>query len=227
MQVRKVRPVPTPLSPMLANVFLHRVLDEWFVKDVQPRMQGRCFLTRFADDCIIGCALEADARRVMEVLPKRFARFRLTIHPEKTVLIAFKRPPSRDQSAGGTGTFDFLGFTHYWGKTRPGYWVIKRKTIGKRLRRFMQESWTWCRDNRHAPLHEQRRTLCAKLRGYYQYYGIRGNFKRLEVVFEHLERAWHYWLSTRSHTGHMNWQKFEEFLRQQLPLPKPRILHNI
>jgi len=215
------------ISPMLANVFLHHVLDEWFVKDVHPRMQGRCFLSRFADDFIIGCECEADARRIMEVLPKRFTRFRLTIHPEKTALIAFKRPPSRNQSAGGTGTFDFLGFTHYWGKTRQGYWVIKRKTVGKRLRRFMKESWTWCRENRHAPLQEQYRTLCAKLRGYYQYYGIRGHFKMLEVVFEHTERAWHYWLSTRSHKGHINWQKFEGFLRQKLPLPKPRILHNI
>jgi RNA-directed DNA polymerase len=215
------------ISPMLANVFLHHVLDEWFVKDVQPRMQGRCFLIRFADDFIIGCEREADAHRVMEVLPKRFTRFRLTIHPEKTALIAFKRPPSRDQSAGGTGTFDFLGFTHYWAKTRRGYWVIKRKTVGKRLRRFMKEIWTWCRENRHEPLKEQYRTLCSKLRGYYQYYGIRGNFTMLEVVFEHTERAWQYWLSRRSHTGHLNWQKFEGFLRQKLPLPKPRIMHNI
>src|SRR6266446_3586973 len=91
----------------------------------------------------------------------------------------------------------------------------------------MRAIWTWCRDNRHTPLHEQYQTLCLKLRGYYQYYGIRGNFKRLEVVFEHTERAWHYWLSTRSHTGHINWRKFEGFLCQKLPLPKPRILHNI
>jgi hypothetical protein len=206
---------------------LHQVLDEWFVKDVQPRMQGRGFLSRFADDFIIGCEYEADARRIMDVLPKRFTRFRLTIHPEKTALIAFQRPPSRDQSAGGAGTFAFLGFTHYWGKTRQGYWVIKRKTVGKRLRRFMKAVWTWCRDNRHEPLHEQHRMLGAKLRGYYQYYGIRGNFKMLEVVFEHTERAWHYWLSTRSHTGHINWQKFEGVLRQQLALPKPSIVHSI
>ena len=212
---------------MLANVFLHHVLDEWCVKDVHPRMQGRCFLSRFADDCIIGCACEADARRIMAVLPKRFTRFRLTMHPEQTALIAFKRPPSRNQSAGGTGTCDLLGLTHYWGKTRQGYWVIKPKMIGKRLRRCMKESWTWCREHRHAPLQEQYRTLGAKLRGYYQYYGIRGNFKMLAVVCEHTERAWHYWLSTRSHKGHINWQKFEGFLRQKLPLPKPRILHNI
>src|SRR5262249_62306614 len=128
VRIVKVRTVPTPLSPILANVFLHHVLDEWFVKDVLPRMQGHCFLSRFADDFIIGCEREADARRIMDVLPKRFPRFRLTIHPEKTALIAFRRPPSRDRSAGGTGTFDFLGFTHYWAKTRQGYWVIKRKT---------------------------------------------------------------------------------------------------
>ena len=157
------------ISPMVSNVFLHRVLDEWFVKDVYPRMQGRCFVTRFADDFIIGFELEADARRVMEVLPKRYARFRLTIHPEKTVLTAFKRPPGRDQSAGGKGTFDFLGFTHYWAKTGRGYWVIKRKTVRKRLRRFRRAIWPWCRENRHAPWQEPYRTLCSTLRGSYQY----------------------------------------------------------
>ena len=143
------------ISPMVSNVCLHHVVDEWFVQDVHPRMQGRCFVTRFADDCIIGFELAADARRVMEVLPKRFARFRLTIHPEKTVLTECKRPPGRDQSAGGKGTFDLLGFTHYWAKTRRGYWVIKRKTVGKRLRRFMKGRGTWCRENRHEPLKEQ------------------------------------------------------------------------
>jgi RNA-directed DNA polymerase len=215
------------VSPMVSNIFLHQVLDDWFVKDVQPRMKGRCFVIRFADDFIIGCELEADARRVMAVLPKRFNRFNLTIHPEKTVLIEFKRPPSRDKSAGGKGSFDFLGFTHYWAKTRRGYWVIKRKTVRKRLRRFMKEIWTWCRENRHEPLQEQYRTLGAKLRGHYQYYGIRGNFKMLEAVFEHTERAWRYWLSRRSHKGHLNWQKFVESLRHKLPLPKPRIIHSI
>jgi RNA-directed DNA polymerase len=215
------------ISPMGSHVVLPRGLEDWFGKDVQPRMQGRCFLTRVADDFIIGCALEADARRVIEVLPKRFARFRLTIQPEKTALIACKRPPSREPSAGGQGSFDFLGFTPYWAKTRRGYWGIKRKTVGKRLRRFMKEIWTWCRENRQAPLKEQYQTVGMKLRGYYQYYGRRGHFKMLEVVFEHTERAWQYWLSRRSHTGHINWQKFEGVLRQQLPLPKPRLIHHI
>ena len=215
------------ISPMLANVFLHHVLDEWFVKDVQPRMKGGCFLIRFGDDFIIGCELEADARRVMEVLPKRFNRFSLSIHPEKTVLIEFKRPPSREPSAPGKGTFDFLGFTHYWAKTRRGYWVIKRKTVGKRLRRFMKAIWLWCRENRHQPLQEQYRILCSKLRGYYQYYGIRGNFRVLEAVFRHTHRAWRYWLSRRSHKGHINWQKFVALVHDKLPLPKPRIIHSI
>jgi hypothetical protein len=163
----------------------------------------------------------------MAVVPKRFNRFGLTIHPEKTVVIACKKPPSRDPSARSKGTFDFLGFTHYWAKTRRGYWVIKRKTVGKRLRRCRKGIWTWGRANRHAPLREQYRVLCSKRRGYYQYYGIRGHFKMLEVVFEPTERAWHYWLSRRSHKGHLNWQEFEASLRQKLPLPRPRIIHSI
>ncbi len=214
-------------SPLLANVFLHHVLDKWFVKEVQPRMKGRCFLIRFADDFIIGFELEADARRVMAVLPKRFDRFNLTIHPEKTALIAFNKPPRRDLLAQGKGTFDFLGFTHYWAKTRRGYWVIKRKTVGKRLRRFMKGIWTWCRDHRHAPLTEQHRTLSAKLRGYYQYHGIRGNYKALAAIVEHTKRAWRYWLSRRSHKGRLNWHKYERSIRSKLPLPKPRIMHHI
>src|SRR5262249_2072685 len=101
---------------MIANIYLHHVLDEWFVKEVKHRMKGRCFLTRFADDFVIGCELEADARRIMEVLPKRFSRFSLTIHPEKTKLIKFGRPDKRADSDKSNGTYDFLGFTHYWAK---------------------------------------------------------------------------------------------------------------
>jgi RNA-directed DNA polymerase len=157
------------VSPRVSNIFLHHVLDAWFVREVQPRMQGRCFVTRFADACILGCELEADARRVMAVLPKRFNRFGLTIHPEKTAVIAFKKPPSRAPSARGTGTCDFLGLTHYWATTRRGDGVIKRKTVRKRLRRFMRAIWTGCRENRPAPLQEQYGTLCSQLRGYYQY----------------------------------------------------------
>jgi len=118
-------------------------------------MQGQCFLTRCAEDCIIGFEEEADAHRVMEVLPKRCGRFSLTMHPAKTVVVECKKPPGRERSANGKGTFALLGFTHSWAKTRRGYWVIKRKTVGKRLRRCMKGIWTWCRETRHEPWQEQ------------------------------------------------------------------------
>ena len=143
---------------MVSNGFLHRVLDEWFGKDVQPRMQGRGCLTRCADDCLIGSELEGDARRVMEVVPKRCARFRLSMHPAKTALMACKRPPSREPAVRGQGSVALLGWAHYGAKTRRGDWAIKRQTVGKRLRRCRQAIWTWCRDNRHAPWQEQEQT---------------------------------------------------------------------
>jgi RNA-directed DNA polymerase len=159
---------PTSKGPTVGKV-KHYVLDDWFVNVVRPRMKGRCFIIRFADDFIIGCELETDAKRVMSVIPKRFNRFDLTIHPEKTVMVKFKRPAKAVKTKEGNSTFDFLGFTHYWTKSLRGYWVIKRKTIGKRLRRFMKAMWQWCRKNRHEPLKEQYSSLCSKLRGYYQY----------------------------------------------------------
>jgi group II intron reverse transcriptase/maturase len=212
------------ISPMLANIFLHEVLDAWYERDVRPRMRGRTFLTRFADDFVIGCEREDDARRIMAALPKRFARFGLTIHPTKTVLVSFRKPDFHAKSATGNGTFEFLGFTHYWTKSRRGYWVIKRKTASKRLRRTMRALWQWCRDQRHAPLQAQYRTLCQKLRGHYQYYGIRGNSPRLERLYEHAEHAWRYWLSRRSHKSAIPWEAFDR-LHARFPLPAPRIIH--
>jgi group II intron reverse transcriptase/maturase len=213
------------ISPLLSNIFLHHVLDAWYVKEVNPRMKGRCFIIRWADDFIIGCELESDAERIMEVLPKRFNRFDLALHPEKTAVIEFKRPNSKE-TGKGKGTFDFLGFTFYWSKSRRGYWVIKKKTIGKRLARFMKGLWQWCRENRHEPIKEQYKELCMKLRGYYQYHGVRSNYKALEAVFEHAERAWRFWLSRRSRKGGISWEKFEA-IRSSYPFPKPRIVHNI
>jgi group II intron reverse transcriptase/maturase len=148
------------ISPVLSKLFLHHVLDEWFEREVRPRLKGRCFWTRFADDFIIGGELEADARRVMAVLPKRFARFGLSIHPEKTALIAFRKPPGHPETSKGNGTFDFLGLTHYWANSRRGYWVIKRRTASKRLRRTKQALWRWCHTHRHAPVAYQYRMLC-------------------------------------------------------------------
>lgn len=213
------------ISPMLANIYLHYVLDEWFIQEVQPRLRGRSYLTRYADDFVIGFELESDARRVMQVLPKRFGRFHLEIHPEKTKLVCFQRPSSQKKVDRGSPTFDYLGFTHYWGKSRRGNWIIKRKTRSKKLRGFMKRMWLWCRGNRHKPLQEQHKALCAKLKGHYGYYGIRGNYKMLEVAFEHVDRAWQFWLSRRSYKSYINWEKFEVSVRQKWPLAKPRIVH--
>ncbi len=211
------------ISPLLSNIFLHYVLDEWFIKEVTPRMKGRCFISRWADDFILGFELETDAKRVMKVLSKRFERFALTLHSEKTSMIQFGKPkPQRDVDSGNR-TFTYLGFTFYWGMTRQGYWVIKKQTAGKRLNRFMTMLWYWCKENRHASMKEQYFKLSSKLRGFYQYFGVRGNYKSLEVVYEHAEKAWRFWLSRRSHKGIVLF----DGLRKRYPLPLPRIVHNI
>jgi retron-type reverse transcriptase len=221
----KGTPQGAVISPTLSNIFLHTVLDDWFVKEVRPRLKRRCFLVRWADDFIIGCELETDARQVMELLKGRFEQFALSLHPEKTKLLPFGKPASSVKADKRNGTFDFLGFTFYWSRARAGYWVIKKKTVGKRLRRFTRGLWEWCRDNRHESVKEQHVDLSAKLRGYYQYFGVRGNYKPLEVVFEYAEKAWRYWLGHRAHKGRVSWAKFEK-IRATFPLPPPRIIHD-
>jgi group II intron reverse transcriptase/maturase len=220
------------ISPLLGNIYLHHVLDEWYEHEVRPRMRGRTFLIRYADDFVIGCEQESDARRIMEVLPQRFARFGLTIHPDKTKLLAFSRPAPALGSASAPsarpGTFDFLGFTHYWGRTRRGGWALKRKTARQRLSRSMRRVWQWCRWNRHLPVLDQARALRRKLQGHYQYYGLRGNSRALRTYLFHVMRAWRYWLSRRSR-GRRSALSFEAFERllAVFPLPAARIVHSI
>jgi len=215
------------ISPLLANIFLHHVLDEWYIKEIKPRLQGRSFLIRFADDFIIGCELETDARRIMAVLSKRFERFALTIHPAKTKLVDFRTPDNSKEPDREKHTFDFLGFTHYWGKSRQGNWVIKRKTAAKRVRRSMKAIWQWCREQNHYDLPEQHRIISAKLRGHYQYFGIRGNYKMLEVVYEHALKSWRRWLGRRTRNGYMTGDVFGEKILKAFPLPTPRIVHSV
>jgi hypothetical protein len=188
-------------------------------------MRGRTFLIRVADDCVIGCEREDDARRIMTVLPKRFARFGLTMHPTKTALVAFRKPDTDAASDAGNGTFEFLGFTHDWTKSRRGYWVSKRRTARKRLRRTMKALWQWCRHQRHTALREQYRILCQKLRGHFQYYGLRGNYPRLAALFRFAEQAWCYWLSRRGQRPRIGVQL--DWLRARYPLPIPKIVHAI
>jgi len=202
-------------------VYLHEVLDTWFETVVQAHCRGKVVLYRYADDFVIGCEWEEDARRIKEVLPKRFAKYGLEINTEKTKLVAFGRP-QRPSSGHKAGTFSFLGFVHYWGKTWRGSYTIKRKTEGKRLRRTLGEFWRWCRDNRHRPLQEQYASLCAKLRGYYQYYGIRCNSQCLDLVYHTATRAWRYWLNRRGGRK-MTWRAFGRMMAAY-PLLRPRIV---
>ena len=183
-------------------------------------------MTRFADDFVIGCEREDDARRIMAVLPKRFARYGLTIHPQKTTMISFGRPDAGAKTSKGKGTFDFLGLTHFWAKSRKGNWVIKRKTAAPRVRRTVKAHWQWCRLHRHLPLKVQHQHLSQKLRGYYQYYGITGNYRMLQLVQRHVETARRFWLTRRSRTGAIDWDKFKR-LQRTYALPVPRIVHQI
>ena len=187
------------------------------------RLEGK-FLR--ATRLVIGFQREDDAKRVMEVLPKRFEKYGLAIHPEKSRLLAFGKPASGKEVTRGDNTFDFLGFTHYWARTRRGYWVIKRKTARKKVRKTVQALWTWCRNNRHMDLAGQHRILCSKLRGHFQYFGVRCNMRAMEAVRHHAERAWKYWLHRRSSKKAMSWEKFEA-LRSCMPLPTPKIIHSM
>lgn len=216
------------VSPILSNVFLHYVLDVWFEKEVKPRLGGHAFLIRFADDFAIGFRSEADARRVMEVLPKRFEKYGLRIHPEKTCLVCFESPSSSTREAESDsnddppGTFDLLGFTHYWGKSRKGAWVIKRKTASSRFTRAISKVAQWCQFNRHLSASEQQVKLRQKLHGHYAYFGIRGNYAALARFKFEVHRRWHKWLNRRNRQRELTWSKFNALLRR-CPLPNPRI----
>ena len=214
------------VSPMVATIFRQAVLEAWYARDVTPRMNGRTVLLRLADDCVIGCEREEDARRIMAVLPKRVARFGLTMHPTKPGLVACRRPGSQAETDTGHGTCECLGCIHDWTKSRRGSWVIKRRTASKRLRRTMRALWQWCRDQRPTPRIAQYRILCQKLRGHYQSYSIRGHDPRLQQLYAQAGHAWRYGLSRRSHTSAIPWETCDR-LHVRFPLPAPRILHAI
>jgi len=218
------------ISPVLSNVYLHYVLDEWFARDVQPRMRGQVFLIRYADDFVIGFTEESDARQVIDVLPKRFGKYGLTIHPEKTRVVPFRKPPSRGRAVGShhgePGTFDLLGFTHYWGLSRKGSWVVKRKTAKGRLTRALKAIYQWCKKERHQPLRDQQRTLSRKMRGHYAYYGITGNGSSLSGFARMVHRIWRKWLGRRKRDGRLTWDDFNRLLRRY-PLPAPVVVHSV
>jgi RNA-directed DNA polymerase len=219
------------ISPVLSNIFLHYVLDDWFEREVKPRLRGKAYLIRYADDFVIGFTQEEDARRVLAVLPQRFSKYGLAIHPDKTQLIAFQQPPSAARGTGtgsGTppGTFTLLGFTHYWGRSLRGRWVVKRKTASSRLSRALRSIAQWCRQHRHQPLGAQQQTLSQKLRGHFAYYGITGNSRALSMFRTGVVRCWRYWLNRRNRERSLDWDQFNRLLRLY-PLPPTKVVHSV
>jgi len=213
------------VSPMLANIFLHEVLDAWFDREVKPRLTGKAALFRYADDAVFLFANEPDALRVLEVLPKRLGRYGLELHPDKTRLIDFRRP-DRFPSAGGDAgprTFDLLGFTHFWSKARSGKWIVKRRTAKDRFRRALKRVADWCREHRHDDLREQQRVLGQKLRGHYGYFGIVGNSDAITRFYHEVRGLWRKWLDRRSQRSQMTWERMHRLL-ERYALPRPRIL---
>jgi len=217
------------ISPLLANIYLHYVLDEWFENEVKPCLKGRAYLIRYADDFVIGFEYEEDARRVLEVLPKRFGKYGLTLHPDKTRLIDFRRPgsPGRDGSrASGEDKFDLLAFTHYWGKSRFDRWIIKRKTASSRFSRALRKIADWCRRHRHDEMPLQHRALSQKLHGHYGYFGITNNCLWLDRFRRAVTRVWHKWLCRRSWHAYLTWESFAQYLERH-PLPKVRVVQSV
>jgi len=214
------------ISPLLSNIFLHHVLDEWFAGEVQPRLMGRSRLVRFADDFVMAFETLEDAERVREVLDKRMGRYGLTVHADKTRFIDFrKHPPGGKQHPKTQGTtFDFLGFTHVWGKSRRGKRVVRQFTAKSRYVRALARIAEWCRDNRHLSVEEQHAHLSAMIRGHYAYYGVTGNIRRLQRFVRHVVRLWEKWLSRRDSKRGFNWTAMAALLDRH-PLPPPRIIH--
>jgi len=216
------------ISPLLANIYLHEVLDQWFERDVKPRLKGSSFMVRYADDAVLGFERQEDAERVLAVLAKRFEKYALTLHPQKTRLITLHRPVADGRDGSGPRpprSFDFLGFTFFWGRSRKANWVVRRKTAKDRLNRALRAVGDWCRRYRHTPLRWQHEQLGSKLRGHYAYYGLTGNGRSLASFRHQVERLWRKWLRRRSNAK-LPWAQFSALLRRH-PLPPVRIVHSV
>jgi RNA-directed DNA polymerase len=214
-------PQGSVLSPLLGNIYLHYVLDEWFERQIKPRLRSRAYLIRYADDFVIALADGRDAQRVMTVLPKRMGHYGLALHADKTRLLDFSRPGkgTRDRCPA---TFDFLGFTHYWRRTRGGGWMLWCKTRHARLQRAIRSVAEYCRRHRHDAVKTQHAALVKKLRGHFNYFGVNGNLRSLERLLQAVRHNWQKWLRRRSQRSTLNWERFHAMLARY-PLPVPRI----
>jgi RNA-directed DNA polymerase len=213
------------ISPLLANIFLHEVLDRWVLRDVQPRLKGAVRCLRYADDFVLLLRSEDDARRVMAVLHKRFERFGLQLHPEKTRILSFDSPGLGKKRAQRERSFDFLGLTHFWARSRKGRWIVKRRTAKSRFARGLKALKERCRRMRHRTLREQHEAMCRMLRGHFNYYGITGNGDALARFRHEAERIWGRSLARRNNRR-FTWQRYTRLL-ERFPLPPPRPIHSV
>lgn len=213
------------ISPLLANIYLHYVLDLWAERRMRKALRGEMVLVRYADDVVMGFQYRDDAEAFQRALVARLAQFGLELNTTKTRLLEFGRFAVERAARHGRKpeTFDFLGFTHICGRTRRGAFQVRRKTSRTRLRRFLTATGQWCKVNRHVPVRAQWAILGAKLRGHYQYYGVAGNRNALQAVYERVVRAWRQWLNRRSQRARMHWRTFTALLRRY-PLPRPGLL---
>ena len=209
------------ISPLLSNIYLHYVLDEWFSEQIQPLLSGKSFIVRYADDFVLGFEIASDAKRVMEVLPRRFGKYKLELHPDKTKIINLN-----SKRGEGDRSFDFLGFTHYLGKSRKGKAILKRKTSKKKLSVAIGKIQDWIKHNRHSKLKELIPELNVKLRGHYSYYGITFNSKGVNSYYEQVKRSLQKWLNRRGGKSVWNWDRFNKLIEEWLPLFKPKIYHS-
>lgn len=213
------------ISPLLANIYLHHVLDDWIAKRVAPRLKGPVRLIRYADDFVLVFRSEDDARRVYAALPERFAEYGLKLHPSKTRLIDFRQPPYSRKKKPKV-SFDFLGFTLFWGRSRKGGWIVQWKTARDRFTRAVARIGAWCRRHRHAPLRWQHAALCRKVRGHYGYFGLTGNARSLRSFLAEVRRLWCKWLSRRNSRARVFWTRFRK-IEAHYPLPPVRVIHSI
>jgi RNA-directed DNA polymerase len=206
------------ISPLLANVYLHEVLDVWFEREVKPRLQEQGFLIRYADDFVMVFQAEKDARRVKEVLAKRFEKYGLKLHPEKTRLFEFRKPEDGktegEKKEPKRESFELLGFTHVWGKSQRGKWVVKKRTAKERLSRAIKRVDAWCAKNLHRRVQEQAKALSKKVLGHFGYYGVVGNLRRLQNFRSEVVKVWHGWLNRRSRATKLNWETMNLLLKQ-------------
>ena len=214
------------VSPLISNIYLHYVLDEWFKEQIQPLLNGGSFIIRFADDFLLGFTNKEDALRVLQVLPKRLGKYGLTLHPEKTKLIDLQEEEKGQQSQEKK-TFDFLGFTHYMGKSRKGRRILKRKTSSKKLNASLKRMSEWIKLNRHKlSMPVLIADLNQKLRGHYAYYGVTFNIRRLNSYYYRTRRLLYKWLNHRGGKRVWSWEKIAKLVEEWIPLEKPRIYHS-